>query len=65
MINKFRIFNRVIYFSSGIFQNYLVPIPAKKYINYFSNANQIDSWKSNGMLENNIKNVTKLDVYEP
>ena len=55
------IVNGVKYFSSGIFQNYLVFIPAKKYIEYFSGTNQIDSWKSNGMSEKNIENVTKSD----
>ena len=38
------------YLSSGIFQNYLVFIPAKKYIKYFSGTTRrIDSLKSNGM----------------
>ena len=32
MINKFSILNGVKYFSSGIFQNELVFVPAKKYI---------------------------------
>ena len=37
LINKFSILNRAKYFSSGIFQNYLIFIPAKKYIKYFRN----------------------------
>ena len=32
LINKFSILNGAKYFSWGIFQNYLVFIPAKKYI---------------------------------
>ena len=32
LINQISIFNGVKYFTSGIFQNYLVFIPAKKYI---------------------------------
>ena len=36
LINKFRILNGTKYFFSGTFQNYLVFIPAKKYIKYFS-----------------------------
>ena len=36
LINKFSILNGVKYFSSRIFQNYLVFIPAKKYMKYFS-----------------------------
>ena len=51
LINKFSISNGAKYFSSGIFQNYLVLIPAKKYIKYFSGTTQIDWWKSNGMSE--------------
>ena len=59
MINKLSILNGVKYFSSGIFQNYLVSISAKKYIKYFSVTAQIDSWKSN--IEENIENITKSD----
>ena len=61
MIDKFSILNGANYFSSGIFQNYLVSIPAKKYIKYFSDTTQIDSWKSNGISEENIENITKSD----
>ena len=61
MINKFSIFNKTKYFSSGIFQNYLAFLPAKKYIKYFSGTTRIDSWKSNGMSEENIENITKSD----
>ena len=49
------------YFSLGIFQKYLVLIPAKKYIRYFSGTTRIESWISNGMLEENIENITKSD----
>ena len=59
MINKFSILNGAKTFSSGIFQNYLVFIPAKKSIKNSSGTAQIDSWKSNGMSEENIENVTK------
>ena len=59
MINKFNIFNRAKYFPSRIFQNCLVFISAKKYIKYFSSTTGIDSWKSNGMSEENIENITK------
>ena len=41
--NKFSILNGAKYFSSGIFQNYLVFIPVKKYIKYFSGTSRIDS----------------------
>ena len=61
MINKFSILSVAKYFSSGIFQNYLVFIPAKKYIKCFSGTTGIDLWKSNGMSEENIENVTKSD----
>ena len=58
MINKFSVLNAAEYFSSGIFQNYLVFIPAKKYIKYFSTS-RINSSKSNGISEENIENITK------
>ena len=34
-----------------MFQNYLVFIPARKYIKYFSGTSEIDWWKSNVMSE--------------
>ena len=49
------------YFFSEIYQNYLVFIPAIKYIQYFSDTYQINSWKSKGMSEKKIKNKTKSD----
>ena len=58
LINKFSILNDAKYFSSGIFQNYLVFVPAKKYIKYFSGTTQIDLWISNGISEESIENVT-------
>ena len=61
VINKFRILNAAKYFSSGIFQNYLVFIPAKKYIKYFTGTTRNESWKSNGMSEEIIENITKSD----
>ena len=59
MINKFSILNRTKYFSSEIYQNYLVFIPAKKYIKYFSGTTWNDSRKSSGISEENIENTTK------
>ena len=35
--------------SSGIFQNYLAFITAKKYIKYFGGTTRINSWKCNEM----------------
>ena len=46
LIKRFSILNGSKYFSSITFQNYLVSIPAKKCIKYFSGITQIDSWKS-------------------
>ena len=43
LINKFSIVNEAKYFSRGIFQNYFVCIPDKKYIKYFSGTSRIDS----------------------
>ena len=42
LINKFSILNETKYISSGIFQNYLVVISAKKYIKCFSGTTQVD-----------------------
>ena len=42
-------------------QNYLVFKPAKKYLKYFSGTAWIDLWKSNGMSEENIENITKSE----
>ena len=47
------------HFSSGMFQNDLVFIPAKKYIKYFSGITRNYLGKSNEMPEENIKNITK------
>ena len=61
MINGYKILNGAKYFSWGIFQNYLVFMPAKKYIKYFSGTTRINLWKSNGMSEENIESITKSD----
>ena len=55
---EFSILNGAKYFSSAIFQNYLVFIPAKKHIKYFSGTTRIDFWKSNGMSKENMENIT-------
>ena len=65
LIDKFCILIRAKYFSSGTFRNYLVFIPAKKYIKYFSSTTQIDSWKSNRMSGENIENISKSDCIFP
>ena len=61
LINKCSILNVTKYFSSQMFQNYLVFIPAKKYLKYFSATTQINSWESNEKSEESIENVTKSD----
>ena len=61
LINKFIILNGSKHFSSGIFENYLLFIAAKKYIKYFRSTSRINSWKSNEMSEENIQNITKSD----
>ena len=48
LMNKFSILNGSKYFSAAIFQNYLVFIPAKKYIKYFTGTTRTNSWKYNG-----------------
>ena len=44
-----------------MFQNYLVSIPAKKYIKYFTGTTRIESWKCNQLSEENIENINKSD----
>ena len=44
-----------------MFKNYLVFIPAKKHIKYFNGTTWVESWKSNGMSEENIENIAKYD----
>ena len=61
MIDEFSILNGAKYFSSGAFRNNLVFIPAKKYIKYFTGTTRIESWKSNGILEESIEYITKSD----
>ena len=61
LISRFSILNGAKYFSSGIFQNYLVFIPAKKHVKYFSGTARIDLWKSNEMSEKIIESITKPD----
>ena len=61
MIDNFSILKREKYFSSRIFQNYLVFILAIKCIKYFHGTTQIYSWKSNGMSEESVENITKSD----
>ena len=48
-------------FLKEYFVFYLVLIPPKKYIKYFSGTTRIVFWKSNGMSEENIENITKSD----
>ena len=43
LINKFSILNGAKYFSSGIFQNYLVFMPAIKHIKYIHGTTQVYS----------------------
>ena len=61
-MNKFSILNGAKYFSSGIFEIYLVFMSAKKYIKYFNSTTRIGSWESNGISEENIENITKSDA---
>ena len=61
LIDKFSIFNGSKYFSSGIFQSYLAFISANKDIKYFTGTTRIESWKSNGIVEEIIENITKSD----
>ena len=55
LIDKFSILNGAKYFSSGIFQNFIVFMPAIKHIKYFHGTTQLYLGKSNGMSEESIK----------
>ena len=46
---------------SGILQNYLVFILLNKYFKFFSGTTKIYSWKSNGMSEKSLGNITTAD----
>ena len=48
-------------FSLLIFQSYLLFIPTKKIIEYFSGTTRIESWMFNGISNEIIENVTKSD----
>ena len=61
LINKFSTLNSSKYFCLGMFQNYLLLIPAKKCIKYFDDTTRIDLQKTNGMSEEKIENITKSD----
>ena len=58
-MNKYSILNRAKYLYSRILQNYFVFIPAKKYTEYFNGTTWIYLWKSNGMSEESLENITK------
>ena len=47
--------------SLGIFQDYLLFVPATKHIKYFHGPTRIYLWKSNRMSEESIENIAKLD----
>ena len=51
------------HFSPGICQNYLVFIPAKKYIKYFSGTTRIDLWRLNGISVENVENTAKSESH--
>ena len=55
LINGYKILNGTKYLFSVIFQNYLIFIPAKKYLKHFNGTNRINSSKSNGMSEENAE----------
>ena len=61
LISKLSILKEAKSFSFGMFQNHLVFLSGKKSIKYFSGTIQFDTWKSNGMSEETIENITKSD----
>ena len=63
LINTFRILNGAKCFSLGIFPDYLVIIPVKKYNKYFSGTTRIESGKSIAMSEKSIENITQSNNF--
>ena len=61
MIDKLSILNGEKYCYLGIFQNYLVFMPTKKYIKYFTGTTRVELWKWNGMSEERIETITSSD----
>ena len=59
LIDKLIITNGTKRFSLGIFLTYIVFIPSKNIFKYFYDITQIYLWKSNGMSEESIENITK------
>ena len=55
LINGYKILNGAKYLFSVIFQNYLIFIPAKKYLKHFNGTSRINSSKPNGMSEENVE----------
>ena len=51
LIDKFSILNGAKYISSGIFQSYLVFIPANKYIKYFTGTTRILGLNHGSLME--------------
>ena len=65
MINEFRNLNATKYFSSWIFQNYLVFMPAKNYIGYFSGTTRINSSKFSNFARTFVDHhiLNEIDFY--
>ena len=61
LIDKFSILTGAKYFPLGIFQNYFVFLPSKKYIKYLLANTRIYSWKCNEMSGESLENITKSD----
>ena len=60
-MDQFSILNEAKNFSLEITQNQLVIISAIKHIKYFHDTTQIYSWKPNGMSEEIVEKITKVD----
>ena len=58
LINGYKIVNGAKYFSSGTLQNHLIYFSYKKYFRFFTNTCKILLWKSIGLSEESIENIT-------
>ena len=61
LINGYKILNEARYYSLRTLQNHLIYFSLKKYFRFFTIASKVLSWKSMGLSEESIGNITIPD----
>ena len=61
LINGYKTLNGIRYFSSGTLQNHLIYFLCKKYFTFFNNISKVLSWKTIGLSEESIENISATD----